>query len=295
VGQLTLLVLVLAVAAGLLATTLAAVLAQARRTAFLRAFLANILFFNLLIVLALVMRYLQIYSRSGLSILAVLVVMAVPKLAWAYAFVVMNRLLVGDEISSRLTRAWLLASVLLLALLLALLSWSVISHRPALVGWAAWVVEGPVILVALGAAIRTLVEAARLPIGPRRRSLAVFGGLHLGLLLALVGSILLGGLQPLVSGVLMILYNVLPLAWMRRYLPTGPESLAGPIERYGLTAREREIIELVCAGRTNQEIADRLFISLATVKDHNYNVFRKTGVRNRVELVNLFRDREPHA
>ncbi len=45
------------------------------------------------------------------------------------------------------------------------------------------------------------------------------------------------------------------------------------------------------AGRTNQEIADRLCISVATVKDHIYNIFRKTGVRNRIELVNLMRER----
>jgi len=46
---------------------------------------------------------------------------------------------------------------------------------------------------------------------------------------------------------------------------------------------------LINAGKTNQEIADELFISVATVKDHNHNLFRKSGVRNRLELANLFR------
>ena len=55
----------------------------------------------------------------------------------------------------------------------------------------------------------------------------------------------------------------------------------------GLTTRE--VIELIQAGRTNQEIADQLFLSLATVKDYNNRLFRKCGVRNRVELANLFR------
>ena len=55
--------------------------------------------------------------------------------------------------------------------------------------------------------------------------------------------------------------------------------------------RAREIIELIGEGRTNQEIAVKLFISVATVKDHNSNIFKKTGVRNRVELANLFRER----
>lgn len=55
----------------------------------------------------------------------------------------------------------------------------------------------------------------------------------------------------------------------------------------GITRREAEIIELICEGKTNQEIADRLFISLTTVKDHNYVTFQKLGVRNRTELARL--------
>lgn len=57
-----------------------------------------------------------------------------------------------------------------------------------------------------------------------------------------------------------------------------------------LDALEKVVfIMLIQAGKTNQEIADELFISVATVKDHNHNLFRKCGVRNRVELANLFR------
>ncbi len=56
---------------------------------------------------------------------------------------------------------------------------------------------------------------------------------------------------------------------------------------FGISKREQEVIQLICRGLTNQEIADALFISLKTVKDHNYRIFQKTGVRNRVELVQL--------
>lgn len=45
---------------------------------------------------------------------------------------------------------------------------------------------------------------------------------------------------------------------------------------------------LVGQGLTNQEIADRLFISLFTVKKHLGTIFSKTGVTNRVRLVRLF-------
>jgi DNA-binding CsgD family transcriptional regulator len=59
------------------------------------------------------------------------------------------------------------------------------------------------------------------------------------------------------------------------------------ITDYDLTKREWEITEKICEGMTNKEISDKLFISLQTVKDHCYRIYKKTGVRNRVELVNL--------
>jgi two-component system response regulator DegU len=51
-----------------------------------------------------------------------------------------------------------------------------------------------------------------------------------------------------------------------------------------LTAREQEVAQLVASGYTNQEIGDRLRISLQTVKNHLRSIFRKLAVANRVEL-----------
>ncbi|MCK9169559.1 MAG: helix-turn-helix transcriptional regulator [Treponema sp.] len=59
--------------------------------------------------------------------------------------------------------------------------------------------------------------------------------------------------------------------------------------QYGLSARETEVFELVCRGRTNEEIAAGLFISLSTVKTHLSSIFLKTGVRNRLEAAALCR------
>lgn len=60
--------------------------------------------------------------------------------------------------------------------------------------------------------------------------------------------------------------------------------------RYDITAREAEIILEIRQGKSNQEIADSLFISLQTVKDHAYKIFLKTGVKSRVQLVNMVDD-----
>lgn len=52
-----------------------------------------------------------------------------------------------------------------------------------------------------------------------------------------------------------------------------------------LTPREEEILRLVAQGLTNQEIAQRLFISIKTVQAHRANLMKKLGVHDRVDLV----------
>jgi two-component system response regulator DesR len=52
-----------------------------------------------------------------------------------------------------------------------------------------------------------------------------------------------------------------------------------------LTEREREVLDLIAAGSTNREIAEHLFLSPHTVKEHTSAVYRKLEARNRAEAV----------
>ena len=52
-----------------------------------------------------------------------------------------------------------------------------------------------------------------------------------------------------------------------------------------LTEREREVLDLIAAGSTNREIAEQLFLSPHTVKEHTSAVYRKLEARNRAEAV----------
>ena len=64
-------------------------------------------------------------------------------------------------------------------------------------------------------------------------------------------------------------------------------NISGRVYLHGLTAREREILELVCEGLTNKEIGNRLGVSEGTVKIHLHNMYRKTAVSNRTSLMAL--------
>ncbi len=74
-------------------------------------------------------------------------------------------------------------------------------------------------------------------------------------------------------------------------IPVGVES--SPEERgraLGLSGREVEIAVLIARGLTDKEIAAELCISAGTVRTHVYNLYRKVGAGNRVELGNLLRE-----
>ena len=59
-----------------------------------------------------------------------------------------------------------------------------------------------------------------------------------------------------------------------------------------LTEREYEVLKLLVDGKSNNEIAEYLFISLGTVKFHVSNIFQKLGVDSRIEAVKLAIDRK---
>ena len=52
-----------------------------------------------------------------------------------------------------------------------------------------------------------------------------------------------------------------------------------------LSKRELEILGLLAQGHSNQEIAEKLFVSLSTVKTHNQNLFEKLDVKRRLQAV----------
>jgi LuxR family transcriptional regulator, maltose regulon positive regulatory protein len=62
-----------------------------------------------------------------------------------------------------------------------------------------------------------------------------------------------------------------------------------PLEGEQLSARELEVLQMICDGLSNQEIAARLYLTIGTVKSHVHHIFGKMGVENRPQAIALAR------
>ena len=145
----------------------------------------------------------------------------------------------------------------------------------------------------------TLRSRGSFPVAGR----GLLGGFSALLLLAWVirglglAGLLLGSWQAAAGLLLYFLSALLPFLYQfwfaeRLFVPvypqaSGPDKLDRLVAQYGITAREREVIEKICEGKTNRQIADELFISLQTVKDHTHRIYNKVGVNSRLKLAQL--------
>ena len=84
--------------------------------------------------------------------------------------------------------------------------------------------------------------------------------------------------------VFFLLYNKLYML-IPQALPSQEERLNALIQKYELSLRETEVLNLIIKGASNGEISAKLFISENTVKFHVRNILKKTCCSNRTELI----------
>jgi DNA-binding CsgD family transcriptional regulator len=275
---------------------------------------APLLLYNVWIATWLVSQYLGFYVFPALSkpvavhlASALSTAVTLVALAWLRAHVALiDGFLESNEsrLASRYV-GWLTCASA--AVLVA--GWGIAIADPALSGVSRyaqrWVSEA-VFPMALGGSVLLLLGARREQDGGMRWALTVLSRSYLTLFSLLTALVLVAWRFRLASQAVLVsadlalelAYNVLTVVWVWRYADvfarvspsdTSPaEVFDAQCEVFKISKRERDIIGLVCQGLTNQEIADRLFISIGTVKDHNYTIFQKTSVRNRTELAKLF-------
>ncbi|MEX0287957.1 MAG: LuxR C-terminal-related transcriptional regulator [Flavobacteriaceae bacterium] len=102
----------------------------------------------------------------------------------------------------------------------------------------------------------------------------------------LAGAILLFFLSGSIP--LLYLYRKADLVFMPIFATdSSNEKKEKLFEHYGISPREQEIVNKICEGKTNRQIAEELFISLQTVKDHTHRIYSKIGINSRLKLVQL--------
>ena len=69
-------------------------------------------------------------------------------------------------------------------------------------------------------------------------------------------------------------------------------TVSAATEKFGLTRQEHNILHLLMEGKDNSFICDYLSISINTLKKHILNIYRKLGIRNRVQLFKKIREKE---
>lgn len=101
----------------------------------------------------------------------------------------------------------------------------------------------------------------------------------------------------LVDGFYFLAWSIILLVFFFNYFKNDKniktekkELVIEDLEKYHITQREFSVIELISTGMTNKEIATKLDISVNTVNNHVANIFTKTEVRSRIDLLNLIRD-----
>ena len=142
---------------------------------------------------------------------------------------------------------------------------------------------------------------------PGRRTLArtLAAAFLVTFLVPLSGRVFASGLFSqwmIIEYGILLIFNAGVAVFMRFYLrrvqPAGSGRRDGTAEevyaRFCITRREQDIVRGILEGRSNAEIAAAFFISEKTVETHVYNIYQKTGVKSRIQLLNLFRgDPEP--
>jgi NarL family two-component system response regulator LiaR len=134
------------------------------------------------------------------------------------------------------------------------------------------------------------------------------------LLYGLLGGVLIAGLKLVEYRYLVVEYSVEIYGgivaavfsgvgiWLGLRLTKKPETIVrevlvpapvdfvrdqGKLQALAITPRELEVLELIAAGLSNKEIAERVFVSENTVKTHLSRVFDKLGARRRTQAVQL--------
>ena len=151
-------------------------------------------------------------------------------------------------------------------------------------------------MVSLAASIQLFVGAQALKSKPQIRTIKIFSLVYAVFFTYQLGLWFLS-LQTWImsSASNLLILNIIPIPFLKNLMkdresqvltrPETREKIDSFYRASGLSNREQEIVELILAGKSNEEIKDELFISIFTVKKHISNIFMKLDITSRSQLI----------
>ncbi|MBQ3728557.1 MAG: response regulator transcription factor [Spirochaetales bacterium] len=94
----------------------------------------------------------------------------------------------------------------------------------------------------------------------------------------------------LAFSIIIIVYNYIRFGLDKEKADSKPELNYESLSHYKISEREFTVVQLICEGYTNKEIAQELSISVNTVNNHVANIFSKMGVRSRIDLLKALKE-----
>ncbi|OGU55647.1 MAG: hypothetical protein A2V66_10230 [Ignavibacteria bacterium RBG_13_36_8] len=125
----------------------------------------------------------------------------------------------------------------------------------------------------------------------------IMGFIYFFLTIAGVYELISMNMQMLLLGFVLLGFFLFPVTFIKWFFKqfrgdydSSPKFTIDELaEKYSVSRREIEIIKLVLKGKSNKEIAEELFIAPVTVRDHLSKIYKKTNVKTRLQLANIFR------
>lgn len=94
----------------------------------------------------------------------------------------------------------------------------------------------------------------------------------------------------LAFSIIIMVYNYIRFGLDKQEQENKPELSFESLSRYKISEREFTVVQLICEGLTNKEIAQELNISVNTVNNHVANIFSKMDVRSRIDLLKALKE-----
>jgi DNA-binding CsgD family transcriptional regulator len=279
-----------------------------------RTFIQQALFYNISIILTAIGDFLIFFfwkevsgSRLALVFLSLVNISSLAiALLWCIFFIILIYKLLELPFEPKLKEIFKYSAVIIILLFLYCFISSIFNLTYLVFRITSVILSCTVFVVTLGYSIFLYKKSALIETGNKRKSLIIFSRLFLvyssiSILVYTDGFFL--HLFPAAAvrfsfNALDLLFNALTFFWGYKYfgllasdnaqLNLETVSEEELISKFQISKRELEVIHLVCSGKSNQEIADLLFISIGTVKNHLYNIYAKIGIKNRTQLAKLF-------